>query len=116
MKPNIILLLISICLAALLGYLAYAVADPDAHSVLCGIASGVCFAGVLVPLMGMNYDDGRLATNLRTFAGLFFVVFLVCHFCFAAFGVAMPYYPVVSGILLLIFLAVFYKMAGIKEL
>lgn len=115
MKANIFLTLISIVLATLVGYLAYNVACGDENDMVCGIGSGICFAATLIPTMGIQYESGRLGTNIRVFSALFFIFFAVSHFCFAGFGVKMPYYAIVNGIMLMIFLAIIYKMQGVKD-
>ena len=116
MKINPILSLISCAIAALLGYLAFSVAVPDENSLLCGVASGVCFFATLLPLMGLSCESSRLKTNINVFAGMFFFLFAVSHFCFAAFGVSMPFYIILNGILLLVYIASLYKMQGIKDI
>lgn len=114
MKANIFLTLISIVLATLVGYLAYNVASGDENDMICGISSGICFATTLIPTIGIQYKSGRLGTNIRVFSALFFIVFAISHFCFAGYGVKMPYYIIVNGIMLMIYLAIFYKMQGVK--
>lgn len=116
MKANLFLTFISIMLAALLGYLAFNVANGEENDVICGISSGICFATTLIPTIGIQYESGRLGTNIRMFSALFFIVFAISHFSYAGFGVKMPYYIIVNGIMLMIYLAVFYKMKGIKDI
>lgn len=101
--------------AALVGYLAYNVASGDENDMVCGISSGICFAATLIPAIGLQYESGRLGANIRVFSALFFIVFAISHFCFAGFGVKMPYYIIVNGIMLMIFLAIIYKMQGVKD-
>ena len=101
-------------LSTLFGYLAYNVVSIDENNVICGIASGVCFAATLVPVIGLQYESGRLGVNIRVFSSIFFVIFVISHFCFAGFGVVMPSYLIVNGILLLIYLAIFCKFQGLK--
>lgn len=103
-------------LATLVGYLAYNVASGEENDIICGIGSGICFATTLIPTIGLQYESGRLGANIRVFSALFFIVFAISHFCFAGFGVKMPYYIIVNGIMLMIYLAIFYKMHGIKEI
>lgn len=116
MKVNVFLTSIGILLAALLGYFAYSVAAGDENDLVCGIGSGVCFAATLLPTMGFRYESGRLGVNIRTFSAVFFVIFAISHFCFAGFGVKMPYYIIFNGIMLLIYLAILYKMQGVKNI
>lgn len=116
MKANIFLTLISVTLAALVGYLAFSVAEGQENDYVCGIGSALCFVATLVPMMGLQYESGRLGANIRVFSVLFFIIFLVSHFCFAGFGVKMPYYIIVNGIILVIYLAIFYKMQGVNDI
>lgn len=115
MKVNVFMTIIGVALAALLGYLSFSVANGDENDAVCGIGSSICFAATLIPTMGFQYNSGRLGVNIRTFSAIFFVIFAISHFFFAAFGVKMPYYIIFNGIMLLIYLAIFYKMQGEKN-
>jgi len=115
MKINMFLLLVSIALTALLGYWIYDTARGDENDILCGIISSVCILSTLIPFIGLQYEDTRIGVNIRILSCLFLVIFLVSHFCFAIFGVAMPAYLIVNGSALLIYLAIFYKLQGIRK-
>lgn len=115
-KFNPILTIISLAFAALIAYLAYNTAEGKDNDTLCGIASGVCFIATLLPVVGLQYESGRLGTNIRIVSVLFFIIFLISHFCFAGFGITMPSYVIVNGLILLIFVAIFYKMSNIKNI
>lgn len=116
MKINIFLSLISFALSALLSYWAFDVASEDANAVICGIGSLLCFCATLIPSIGMSYKTSRLGPNIRIISALFFVVFLISQFCFAGFGIKMPHYVIVNGIILIMYLAIFYKMQGVKDI
>lgn len=115
MKINVFFSLISVALACLIGYLAFNVVKGEANDVMCGICSFVCFAATLIPTMGLQYESSRLGVNIRVFSAIFFVVFLISHFCFAEFGIQLPFYIILNGIILLIYLAVLYKMMSSKS-
>ena len=116
MKANIFLTGISILLAILAGYLAYSIAEGRENDVICGFVSTVCFAATLVPVIGIQFDSIKLGVNIRTLSVLSFFIFLVSHLCFAWLGVKMPYYIITNGILLLVYLAILYKMIGITNI
>lgn len=116
MKVNSILTLISFMLATLVGYLVFNVASGDENDLVCGIGSGICFAATLIPTMGLQYESGRLGVNTRLISCVFFVLFAISHFYFAGTGVKMPYYIIVNGVMLLIYLAIFYKIQRVKEI
>lgn len=102
--------------AALIGYLAYNVAEGDDNDLLCGICSAICFTTSLIPVIGMHYKSNALGINIRVCASIFFVIFLISNFCFAGFGVRMPYYTIVNGMLLIIYSGILYKMLNIKSI
>lgn len=116
MKLNIFLTIISVSFATLLGYWAFDIANGDENDIACGIGSSICFIACLIPAMGLQYDSSRIGTNIRVFAALFFVIFAISHFCFAGFGVKMPYYIIINGLLLLIYLAILYKMINVENI
>lgn len=114
MKVNIFLTVVAALLSALLGYWAFYIAQGAPQDMLCGIGSSICFLATLVPIMGLQYTDGRLGVNIRIFSLLFFILFIISNFCFAGYGIKMPLYLILNGVALLIYLAVLYKMMGTK--
>ena len=109
MKTNIFLTIISILLASLIGYLAFSITEGKDNDILCGIGTSLCLFTTLMPAIGLQYEDGRLGTNIKVFSSLFFMIFLISNFCFAGFGVNMPLYIIVNGIMVIIYLAIVYK-------
>ena len=110
MKANVFLTMISVILALLIGYLAYTFAEDKANDSLCGVRTSLCLIATLVPTIGLQYESGRMGTNIRVYSALFFIIFLISNFCFASFVINVPYYIITNGIMLVIFLAIFYKM------
>ena len=115
MKANAFLTLISIVLAGLFGYWVYSVAEGKEQDILCGICSTICFLSTVIPIVGFKYESGRMGVNVRILSGLFFIAFLISHFLFAYYGVKMPLYIILNGILLVFFLAIYYKLQEIKD-
>lgn len=116
MKVNTFLTSVSIVIALLNGYLTYNVAEGQNNDVAFGTGSALCLMTTLIPAIGMNYESSRHGTNIRVMSALFSVVLLVSHFCFAAFGFNLPYYIIVNGIILTIFLALAYRIFFIKSI
>lgn len=115
-KVNAVLVAISVALSCLIGYLAFSIGEGKENDVLCGVFSTVCFMATTVPVVGLQYGQTRLGVNVRVMSSLFFVLFLVSHFCFAAIGIKMPYYIILNGILLLVYCGVLYKMLQINKI
>lgn len=116
MRINIFLSIIGIALASLIGYLVFNVAEGQENDTLCGIGGIVCFSITLIPTIGIHYNSSRLGINLRVLSALFFVIFFVCNFCFASLGIKTSYYIICNGIILVIYLAILYKMLDIKSI
>ena len=116
MKVNVFLTVISVLLALLLAYWTYNIAQGQENDKVCGVCSVVCFMGTLVPMFAIKHESGRISTNIRVLSLVFFLLFVVSHFCFANFGVRMPYYVIVNSIAFLIFLVLFYWIGNNKHL
>ena len=108
MKVNIVYTCIGTLIALLLAYWAFDIAKGNENDVVCGVGSAVCFMGTLIPMLGIGHESSRISVNLRVLAAVFFLIFVVSYFCFAIFGVRMPYYLLVNAIILLIFIAIYY--------
>ncbi len=113
---NPILSLLAILLSALLGFWVYSVAKGDDNDIVAGIISFICFVAVLNPIMGMHYSTSRLGVNIRVLSVIVFLIFAGVNFLYAAYGVSIPSYIIVTGIILVIYLAIFYKMNGINSI
>ncbi len=116
MKANIFLTLISIAISCLTGYTAFVIAAGQENDIICGIVTTICFVATLVPMIGIQYESERIAVNIRVLCTLFIISFIISNFSFALFGVKMPYYIMVNGLILLIFLAIFYKFQKLNNL
>ena len=116
MKINVFLTIISLFLTGILGYSAFNIAKGDENAILGGIVSGICFAATLIPMIGLQYNSSKLGVNIRLLAGLFFIVFLISNFCYASWGINMPSYIIVNGIILLVVLAILYKMTKVNDI
>lgn len=108
MKANFFFICISTLIALFLAYLAYYIAEGKENDVVCGVCSALCFLCTLIPTFGISHKLPRISANLRVLSIVFFLLFVVSHFCFAAFGVCMPYYVVVNALVLLVYLAIYY--------
>jgi hypothetical protein len=116
MKVNIFYLCIGFAIALILAYWVFSVAEGDKNDTISGVCSAICFMATLIPLFAIAHKSSRIAVNLRLLAAVFFVLFVICHFCFAAFGVRMPYYVIVNLIALLIFFAIYHWIGKKKYL
>jgi len=116
MKVNIFLTILVLFISAFLGSFVYMIAKQPDYDVLCGVCSGIASFVTLIPFMGLQYESDRLGINVRIFCILFFLIFLAINLYYAYTGVVMPYYTTFNGILLIIYLAIVYKLINIKDI
>ena len=115
MKINNVLSLIILVLSSLLGYWVYSVADTDIHANLAGFLSAICLALPLILGFGVSYNTSASLVNIRMLSSVFALIMLIFHFYYAATGISMPYYVLISGILICIYLAIVYAILKSKQ-
>jgi len=113
MKISWFYVFLSLIVAVVLAWLAYDIANEEKFFVAIG--TGIT---VLMPLGGviaLKLENTRVSINQRVWSGVMFVVMLISNFCFAGFGVKMPWYPVVITCLLVIHLGVARSIVNVKD-
>lgn len=115
MKLNFVPSFLAVIISALLGYAVYSVADIDPNAILAGVVSTVCFIVTLILAIGVGYDDGKMSVNIRILSLSAFIVMLISHFAFAATIVKMPYYLIVNGLIICIYLCIAYYVNSLKH-
>ena len=115
MKINAFLTLIILVFSCLLGFWVYSIAEPDTHAGLAGILSTICIALPLIIGFGVNYNTSAAIVNLRILSFTLFLIMLVLHFYYANTGISMPYYVLISGILVCIYMAIVYTIIKSKQ-
>lgn len=111
LQYSTLLICVSVIAALLLGYWVFAVAEGTENDNVAGITSSICFLVTLIPILGISHKSAPINVNLKVLSIVFGGLMLVTHFCFAGFGIRMPYYVLVSGLLLLVYLAGYIKLA-----
>lgn len=115
MKINGFMALLAVLACSLLAYLLYYIAQPHHNALICGVVSWVCLTVTLGGAISLSVESSRLSINMRVMSTVFFVAFLIIEAAFAMLGIKMPYYYIINGILLLLFLGVYYRMAQVKD-
>lgn len=115
MKINVILSLIILILSSLMGYWVYSVAETDIHATFAGILSAICLAMPLILGFGVSYKTSASLVNIRMLSCVWALIMLIMHFYYATTGITMPYYVLISGILVCIYLAIIYAILKSKQ-
>ncbi len=112
MKISIFPTLLLIIATAAISYLAHDMAHThsDPNEIIVGVGTGLSILMTLGCLLSLSLKDSRLNINMKAWSSVAFVVMAVVNLCYAGFGVSMPYYIIVIGLLLVIHLWVVYKL------
>lgn len=118
MKISVFPTLLLLISTAAIGYLAYHIAksNTDPNDILVGVGTGVSVLLTLGCLLGVSMNDRRLNVNLKAWSIIAFIVMAIVNFCFAGFGVNIPYYVIVLTLLLVIHLWVVWKLSAFKNI
>lgn len=112
---NFPLSLISILIAALLGYLGYSVtAVGGSFAIVIAVLSFISTAVCLVCGLGLSWKSSRHKINAAVVSVLFLLLFIVELGCFALWG-EKPSWPIITtGLLLLFYTLIVYAISKIK--
>ena len=108
---------LSLIVAGALAWLAYDIAEDEKNNldILVAIGTGITVLITLGGAIALRLENSRVSINQRVWSGVMFVAILVANFCFAGFGVKMPWYPVIIACLLVIHLGVARSIANVKD-
>lgn len=107
-------LALSLALAGLLGYFIYYITKSADYDLLWGIGATICLAITMAPTLGIQYESARQGLNLKILSGIFFIIFVISHICFARLGADVAYYIIANGCLMIAYLALFYKISSLQ--
>ena len=115
MKINKFNLAIGLSLALLLAYWVWDIAYGRENHLVAGIGSLISFTIALLPMMGISYENTRVVVNVRSASTVFFLIMLINNFGFALWGVRMPLYVIITGILTLLDLSIICKLSKMND-
>lgn len=116
MKVNIIKLVLSICIAALLGVICYYVAPAADYRQW--ISLGTTFATLGIPLalaMGVDYQSGKRNINIKMVAWLDALSALISNFVFSFFCYPIVLYVAINAIFAVIGVLVVFSLYKPQE-
>lgn len=114
MKLKAFPLALSLALAGLLGYFIYYITKSADCDLLWGVGATICLAITVTPILGIQYESARQGLNLKILSGIFFIIFVISHICFARLGADVAYYIIVNGCLMIAYLTLFYKISSLQ--
>ena len=117
MKISLFYAFLSLIVAVALAWLAYDIANNEKNNIdiLVAIGTGIAVLITLGGAIALRLENSRVSINQRVWSGVMFVTMLIANFCFACFGVKMPWYPVIIVCVLVIHLGVARSIANVKD-
>lgn len=115
MKINIIPSLIVLMAASLLAYLFYSMSDAEEQMLNALAISGFVSTGICLECgMGLSFKDSHHTVNSFATSFFFLILFIVEHCCFAIWGTSREWLIIASGLLLVVYLLVYYAISKTK--
>ncbi len=114
MKIKTIPAIIAIAISLLISYGLYNFHIGE-NKVLISIGSFIFFAFTLLFAIGISFELSRSSINISFLSWIFFFIALVSNLIFNFLVFSLPIYIVINGILLLIFVLIFYSIYKAKQ-
>ena len=117
MKFNPISATIGVAMALLLAYLCYAISSADtALLILLTLGSFIANAATLVPAFAVSVPEyPRTTALLKTVASVFSVIIIGANIVISFLDFSAPFYIIITGLLLLVFILVYYSVYRAKQ-
>ena len=117
MRISLFPAMLSLIVAAALAWLAYDIAydSQTDNDLYVTIGTAISVVLTLGTAMACKLENTKVGVNLKVWSGLMFAVMLIVNFCFARFGVKMPWYVVVTACLLVLHLGVASSISKAKN-
>lgn len=115
MKINIIPTFITFITAALFAYLFYTLSDADGQMLKILAISG--FVSIVICMecgIGISFEDSHHTVNSFSTSMFFLIIFIVEHCCFALWGTSQAWLIITTGLLLVLYLLIFYGISKAK--
>lgn len=113
MKVKFIPALVAVLISALIAYGLWNFHNFD-NKILLSVGGFVFCAVTLFCAFGVNFELPRTTTNIRFLSITFFVIALISNLIFCFVNFAVPFYIILNGILLLIFILIVYSITKAK--
>lgn len=110
MKIKAIPLIIVLGISAIISYALYSFCKSD-NATLLAIFGGLMSFATLATTFGITIERQGKSVNIKVLSLVFFVLTLISNIIFANLAFTTPTYIIVNGLLLLIWLLIFYNIS-----
>lgn len=114
MKINFLTTIIAMAISLLIAYGFYSFNDSE-NKIILSIGSFVFLAVALINTIGVKFKQSRTTSNIRVVSAVFFVVAFICNLLFSIITFSTPWYVIINGMILLIFVLIVYGIYQAKQ-
>ncbi len=114
MKYNIILTAIAMFISALLAFMVSLMTVHSDYEWLVYVMMFVSMSATMVPLMGVRHEDCAISANLKLLSSIGVFVIIISQCIINLIAMRQEYYAVISMVIVLIFLGVYYSISKIE--
>lgn len=114
MNINLFLTCLAIALSALLAFMASLLTVNSDYNWLVFVTIFVSMSTTMVPLMGIKHEDGTVSVNLKVLSFVGVLVILISQCITNLIAMRQEYYVIISMVIVLIFLGVYYSISKVK--
>lgn len=114
MKYNLSLSIIALLISALLAFMASLLTVNSDYNWLVFVTMFVSMAATMIPFMGIKHEDGTISANLKVLSFVGVLVILISQCITNLIAMRQEYYVIISMVIVLIFLGVYYSIVKVK--
>jgi len=116
MKISWFFVILTLIVSIMSSWLAYDISLDEQSNldIVVAIGTGLSIALTMGGALALQLDNSRLGVNLKVWSWLMWVIMLIVNFCFAGFGIHMPWYPIVIVCLLVLHIGVLHSIIKVK--
>lgn len=116
MKLNVTNTVIAVALAALVSYLCYTLSSHESVRTLITAGSFFTSAIALTAALGLRVPEyPRTSVLLKTVSSIFSVLLIVDNIAFSFFDFSVPFYIILTGVMLVVFLLAYSSVYNAKQ-
>lgn len=114
MKYNLFLSIIALLISVLLAFMASLLTVNSDYNWLVFVIMFLSMTATMVPLMGVRHKDSTISANQKVLSSIGVFVIIISQCIINLIAMRQEYYAVVSMVIVLIFLGVYYSISKIK--
>lgn len=114
MKINLFLTCLAIAFSALLAFMASLLTVNSDYNWLVFVIMFLSMTATMVPLMGVKHEDNTISTNLKVLSFIGVLAIIISQCLTNVIAMRQEYYVIISMVIVLIFLGVYYSISKVK--